>query len=199
MGSSRDDWQLRTASGDVTLEVYPPDLDAAEQAASIRAVERLVYDFRYGDREARRILFQVHARLHGPTSDPRIGASRELDAGSVRMEMIADDLLVAARAGRLVARTRETRRVVVPIEVVPETVLGPGSMPPEAELSWIAIELVGEDGRPIPYQRYSVTLPDGTSREGQLDNTGKATERGIPAGQCGVSFPDLDQATWAPA
>lgn len=65
------------------------------------------------------------------------------------------------------------------------------------ELTWITIELVGEDDKPIPGERYRIELPDGTVREGRLDGSGLARVRGIEEpGQCVVTFPDLDEEAW---
>jgi hypothetical protein len=64
--------------------------------------------------------------------------------------------------------------------------------------TWIEVQLVGEDDKPIPYQQYVVTLPGGATRSGTLDEEGKARIDGIPAGTCKVSFPDLDKDVWAP-
>jgi hypothetical protein len=196
----RDDWRIRTPFGEVAIDVHPKEaVGEDDRQASMRALDRLVQGFRYGDRDARRIVLELHARLQGLAPDSTRFEAFELDAGSVRIEAIADEVLAAGRSGSLVLRTRQTRLVVVPIDVVPEVVLGPSSTPPEADTSWIAIELLGEDGKPIPYQSYQVTLADGSVVSGSLDNTGKAMIRDIAPGQCGVTFPDLDQATWAPA
>ena len=62
--------------------------------------------------------------------------------------------------------------------------------------TWIEIQLIGDDDKPIPYQKYSVMLPGGAIKNGTLDEEGKARVDGIPAGTCKVSFPDLDQDTW---
>lgn len=62
---------------------------------------------------------------------------------------------------------------------------------------WIAIELVGEDGRAVADEAYSVRLPGGRLVEGRLDSRGSARIEDIEsAGQCRVSFPDLDGAAW---
>ena len=74
------------------------------------------------------------------------------------------------------------------------------SAPEEVEdekITWIEIELVDEDDQPVPGERYRVTLPDGkTQATGTTDNEGRARIRGIQAGQCQITFPDLDQDAW---
>jgi hypothetical protein len=63
--------------------------------------------------------------------------------------------------------------------------------------SWIAIELVGEDGNPIPGEPYRVTLPDGTTvADGTLDDKGRARVENIDPGTCKVTFPNRDKSTW---
>ena len=66
----------------------------------------------------------------------------------------------------------------------------------EKKKSWIEVELVGEDGKPIPGERYKITLPDGkTAAEGTLDQKGFVRVEGFEPGQCKVTFPDLDKET----
>jgi type VI secretion system secreted protein VgrG len=59
--------------------------------------------------------------------------------------------------------------------------------------SWIEIELLNEEGEPVPGERYSIKLPDGSTVEGTLDENGIARVDGIDPGNCEVSYPDLDQ------
>lgn len=62
---------------------------------------------------------------------------------------------------------------------------------------WIEIELLGEDNRPIPWERYAAALPDGNKVEGYLDDKGLARiDQITAAGECMVSFPDLDKDAW---
>ncbi len=70
--------------------------------------------------------------------------------------------------------------------------------PPEEakELSWIEIELVGEDDKPIPGEAYRVTLADGSVASGTLDEKGFVRVEGIEPGTCRVTFPDLDAGAW---
>ena len=66
------------------------------------------------------------------------------------------------------------------------------------EVHWITIELLGEDDKPIPGERYRIELPDGSVQEGRLDGLGLARVRGIEqAGKCAVTFPDLDEEAWS--
>jgi hypothetical protein len=74
--------------------------------------------------------------------------------------------------------------------------------PPQKKkkVAWIAIELVDQDGEPVPDQPYKVELPNGSSRTGNLDSQGKARIEGIdPPGTCKISFPELDAADWKAA
>lgn len=66
----------------------------------------------------------------------------------------------------------------------------------KTQTSWIEIELVGEDDKPIPGEKYRVTLPDGSVDEGTLDQNGWARVEGFEKGECEVTFPDLDQEAW---
>jgi type VI secretion system secreted protein VgrG len=61
---------------------------------------------------------------------------------------------------------------------------------------WIAIELVDELGKHVPYEDYRITLPDGTVIEDSLDKKGRAKITGIAPGNCQVTFPNLDKDVW---
>jgi hypothetical protein len=65
--------------------------------------------------------------------------------------------------------------------------------------TWIEIRLVGLDGGGLTGEAYKVQLPDGSTREGQLDTDGKARIDDIDPGGCTVSFPDLTEEDWKPA
>jgi type VI secretion system secreted protein VgrG len=70
----------------------------------------------------------------------------------------------------------------------------------EKKKSWIEIELVDEEGKPVPGEKYRITLPDGaTVAEGTLDEKGFARVDGIDPGQAKVEFPDLDETCWSEA
>ncbi|UCF64277.1 MAG: hypothetical protein JSW33_00175 [bacterium] len=56
---------------------------------------------------------------------------------------------------------------------------------------WIEIDLKNQLGQPIPNEKYELTLPDGSKREGTLDDLGTAIEKDVPPGKCTIHFPDL--------
>jgi type VI secretion system secreted protein VgrG len=64
------------------------------------------------------------------------------------------------------------------------------------KLSWIEIELVDEQDRPIPGERYIITLPDGAEIRGSLDQNGFARVDNIEPGVCRITFPELDGMAW---
>jgi hypothetical protein len=68
--------------------------------------------------------------------------------------------------------------------------------PLRKEKTWIAIQLVGEDDKPIPGVGYRILLADGTTQEGFLDSKGNARVDNIDPGTCVVTFPGLDHDAW---
>jgi type VI secretion system secreted protein VgrG len=75
----------------------------------------------------------------------------------------------------------------------------PGPNPDPNKKTWIEIELIDDDGNPVPGAKYEITLPDGRIYPGTLDNKGCARVDGIDPGTCQVTFPELDRDTWGPA
>ncbi len=53
---------------------------------------------------------------------------------------------------------------------------------------WIEIEAIDDSGQPIKNAKYKVTLPDGTEREGSLDQNGRARLEDIPPGEFTVDL-----------
>jgi len=65
--------------------------------------------------------------------------------------------------------------------------------------SWIEVQLIGEDDKPIAGEAYEITLPGGGVVSGTLGESGTIRVDGIPPGLCLVSFPKLDREAWVPA
>ena len=63
-------------------------------------------------------------------------------------------------------------------------------------VDWIRIKLIDQKGRPVAGESYEIVLPDGLSRSGRLDDEGRAEHRGIPSGECDVTFPRLSKKLW---
>ncbi len=58
---------------------------------------------------------------------------------------------------------------------------------------WVEIELVDEDGTPVPNEPYWARLSDNREVTGTLDANGYARHEGIPTGSCLVRFPNRDK------
>lgn len=75
-----------------------------------------------------------------------------------------------------------------------------GQAPPSRLLrtpkTWIEIELIDENGEPVPCEPFRITLPDGRVVRGLLDSTGRARFGNIDPGTCEVSFPGIDAPEW---
>ncbi len=163
-------WTVRGPSGDVEVELDPAaSLDAASGEASLRELRRLVYDFKYRDPEARRVVFAVHARLQG-SGPSAAGRSDDFDTGSPRAAAIGEELLYAARAGRLVARRREARTVVIPLDTPSDAVLGPTSVTTHVYTVFVA----DDTGAPVAGAKLTVEIA-GDKQDLTTDGSGKVT------------------------
>lgn len=58
--------------------------------------------------------------------------------------------------------------------------------------TWIQFSLEDGAGRPVPNERYRVTLPDGSVHEGLTDARGLICFTGIDPGNAQITFPDVD-------
>jgi hypothetical protein len=56
---------------------------------------------------------------------------------------------------------------------------------------YLEIELTNPKGDPVANEDYKVTLPDGSTRQGKLDEAGRAIEKNVPPGKCIIEFPNL--------
>ena len=61
--------------------------------------------------------------------------------------------------------------------------------------NWIEIELVGPDGKGVPFEPYEIRLADRTVLSGKLDGSGFRRIERLPAGEHRVSFP-RQQGNW---
>ena len=78
----------------------------------------------------------------------------------------------------------------------------PASTPRPAkspQATWIEVQLLDENGKPVPNAKYQVELSDGSTRSGTLNQQGSVRFEDIDPGDCQVSFPEIDANEWNPA
>lgn len=57
---------------------------------------------------------------------------------------------------------------------------------------WVGINLTDSSGAPLPDKKYILHMPDGSTRDGTLDDSGYAREENVPPGPLSVEFPDVE-------
>ncbi|MFO7565658.1 MAG: hypothetical protein R6X02_23650 [Enhygromyxa sp.] len=125
----------------------------------------------------------------------------ELGLEGLDDDELAERLAVAIERGRV--RAEFERREPMVSVASPE----PDALEHEAEPStvgereddWIEVELIGEDDQGIAGVRCVLTLPDGRTLTRTTDRFGLIRVEGIAAGECSISFPELDEEAWEPA
>jgi hypothetical protein len=103
-----------------------------------------------------------------------------------------DDGAVKDASAEMVAPAARPGASSKPWSASAPTAQGAGT-PPTPVKTWIQLQLVGEDGAPIPGEAYAIRLPGGQVREGVLDARGTAYFDDLDPGQCEISWPNLDK------
>ena len=67
----------------------------------------------------------------------------------------------------------------------------------EKSKTWVELELLDKNKRPVKGLAVELALPDGSVEKGTLSDKGSFRKDGIDPGTCRVSFPDLDAREWA--
>jgi hypothetical protein len=80
-----------------------------------------------------------------------------------------------------------------------EAAITPSQLAKMVQKHWVAIELVDEDGNGVEGISYSIITPDNLEYTGMTDANGLARIDNIPAGQCKISFPELDKDAYKAA
>lgn len=76
----------------------------------------------------------------------------------------------------------------------PATPIAP---PPVTEKTRIEIRLLGDNDRPLPGEKLTLTLPTGEVQNGSFDERGTKLVVGLEPGKCQLSLPHLDHAAWS--
>lgn len=149
-----------------------------------------------------------------------VGAAREFlrpllaegtNADAVRRTLGGGDDLVEELAQRIVAEglqivsCAEHRSGAATVAAQGQTTTTPlqdeqatQQQPAATPTHFIEIELVDDEGKPVPNAAYVIELPDGSQKTGRTDGAGKARITGIDPGTAKVSFPDFDKAAYEP-
>jgi hypothetical protein len=78
-----------------------------------------------------------------------------------------------------------------------ELIIGSYEDDEEEDTYWVDIELLGENGEPVPGQEYWVYSPDGaTVGSGTTDENGRASLSVVGSGTYLFTVPDLDEEAW---
>lgn len=124
-------------------------------------------------------------------------ALRALLSEGVSVARLDDEQVLALLAHRIATRAiRVWRFQGMAIGAVDgEARVDPAEFSAEVAVdeTWIGIELVEDDGRPVPFDPYVIECADGTTKRGKLDAEGYAEVKGIAEGTCRVSFPERDR------
>jgi hypothetical protein len=161
----------------------PEGADAlSAEAASFRVAEWFA-----DDGLARQVLAEIYEEVAGALlPNPRLPTERMRERVREAFER------GALRAYRIPVMLSATI-----VEAAPEQPKAPELE--REEKTWVAIELLDTDSKPVPFKKYRIELPDESVREGLLDANGQAMIRGIDPGTCKVSFPQFDAADWKQA
>ncbi|MBI2687962.1 MAG: hypothetical protein HYX27_16765 [Acidobacteria bacterium] len=62
--------------------------------------------------------------------------------------------------------------------------------------TWVEMEVVDENGKPVIGRGFTCMLPDGAIQTGTLDNKGRVRFEGIDPGNCAFSLTDTHAADW---
>jgi hypothetical protein len=187
-------WWIATAHSDIVLvrsaAEAPHGATPIDPAAAAWHVEEWLAHG--GDAHARAALAQeiaAGAMLALPFG--ATGATREALA-------TARAAITSALAARKILAYAYKPALVGTAPAPPPSERPPEAAAPKTELSWIAIEVVDDEGKPVPNVKYRIELPDFSTREGRTDAQGKYKLTGIEPGTCKISFPELDKEAWEP-
>ena len=107
-------------------------------------------------------------------------------------ERAVQDLEQAVRDQRIAVFQVKNRMLVIPVDTGVEPIGPSNDDDTDGPLTWIAFEVKDQQGNPVVNRAFVLTLPDGSPREGTLDENGKARLNRIPPGNCKFTLVDPD-------
>jgi hypothetical protein len=128
-------------------------------------------------------------------SNPAIPPA-EISAWQRASELLQEPGIARYESGLLMLRIVPRRNLRSPSSEPPIT---PSQLARMTTTHWVAIEVVDEGGVGVEGVSYSITTPDNQQYTGATDANGGARIDNIPAGQCQISFPELDKDSYKAA
>jgi hypothetical protein len=189
----RSTWQLKDFSGDFIVARWRPrSAEAKDQQymPDSAVISRWLQGMR-----SRQMALEMYEAAYGHapremTGFDDIQLARRLEEAFRRRKLICLRVLRKLESGNS-------------SEIEASSTTPPPPPPPPRRstkpTTWIAIELVDDQGKPIPRERFRIELPDGSFVEGQLDAGGRARLDDLDPGTCQITFPDMDAKEWKPA
>jgi len=144
---------------------------------------------------------EVEANLWHVADEPLqlLSLARFLDSTMMfGADQVLGVVLERIRDGRISVEFEASRTVDPNLGLEAVTLMRLAEAEPMADEDFaVAIELIGDDDKPIANARYRLELPDGRVSEGRTGDDGQAFLWGLTkAGDCKLTFPDLDEEAW---
>lgn len=73
---------------------------------------------------------------------------------------------------------------------------GASSAEPTGPLTWVGVEVVDDEGNPVPDTEYRIKLPDGSIQTGRTDAAGRAKIDGVTQGSVQIALPEIHGEEW---
>lgn len=191
-------WRARTSFGWATLRIFEPGRAATRSSGEREAPSALsaelsraqllnefVSNLSELDAEGRELIefFQVRGALEpqtGPTSADALRRAIDFQIFAGLAELTLEPFWAES-----LRELERSEGEMPPLEALP---------PPEKEASFIAANLLDQNGKPVVGRRFTIELPDGTLHSGLTDEEGWARVKGFTQdGSAKITFPDFDE------
>jgi hypothetical protein len=194
----RKKWRLRKGSNSLVIvrraDIFPEDLGYAPSPVGASDLDRWI-----ADSSSRQVLFEMYDCLHGSSANNAREAGAEQLQGTVRRWL--EDAFKRRDIIAVLVKQNHLTQVAVVEEGQEKAKSERDAVSPgfAKTITWIEIELVDSQNRPVRNERFRMELPGGEFYEGTTDNRGSARIEGIDPGVCELNFPERDMREWSAA
>lgn len=123
---------------------------------------------------------------------PRYAAHDPLSRAGERRQIVRSGASLLRVSGQPERLPRLALARLPPQELPPQ----PPAEDVQPATTFIEIELLDTEDKPVAGEEYRIELPDGSTRSGRLNRVGRAYLDGLEPGTCQVSFPNLHGEDW---